>query len=194
SLALKLCSPQGLLSEGTGGMPISYILKVSSAISTLDLQSAECESASEKEMLLQAIERLAGSVATASSRCRQLLQDGLSVMHQRGQQIFVQAVSWLKDAKLDVPKGTVDYTEQSALTGDAANTPEPLPETSEAHSRNSSKTSSPDNEESGHQDPALEEPEEEQSPEREEQEEHVPGTEEETAESPGGRRESEELE
>ena len=32
--------------------------------------------------------------------------------------------------------------------------------------------------ESGHQDPALEEPEEEQSPEREEQEEHVPGTEE----------------
>ncbi|OLP82680.1 Ankyrin repeat domain-containing protein 17 [Symbiodinium microadriaticum] len=74
-MVLKLCSPHGLLSEGTGGMPISYILKVSSAISTLDLQLAQCDSIAEKDMLLDEVQRLTGSMSAANLRCRQFLQD-----------------------------------------------------------------------------------------------------------------------
>eukprot|EP00439_Symbiodinium_sp_Y106_P073042 s832_g13.t1 len=147
-MVLKLCSPHGLLSEGTGGMPISYILKVSSAISTLDLQIAQCDSAAEKDMLLDAVQRLAGSISAANLRCRQFLQDGLSVMHQRGQQIFVQAVSWLNGTKLSAKEDDAGYSpEQCAVTGDPADSPEPLPASSEEQSRASSKASSPGEEE-----------------------------------------------
>ncbi|CAE7324132.1 unnamed protein product, partial [Symbiodinium necroappetens] len=147
-MVLKLCSPHGLLSEGTGGMPISYILKVSSAISTLDLQLAQCDSIAEKDMLLDEVQRLTGSMSAANLRCRQFLQDGLSVMHQRGQQIFVQAVSWLNGAKLSAKEDDAGYSpEQRAGTGDPADSPEPLPGSSEEQSPASSKASSPGEEE-----------------------------------------------
>eukprot|EP00434_Breviolum_minutum_P042621 symbB.v1.2.037947.t1/scaffold5750.1/size24005/1 len=89
-MSLKLCSPQGLLSVGTGGMPVSYILKVSNGISKLDFSDASCQDFRTKTRLLQELNRHGGS-----ERCtpllRSFLTEGLSAMHRRGHEIFLQA-------------------------------------------------------------------------------------------------------
>ncbi|CAJ1409280.1 unnamed protein product [Effrenium voratum] len=81
ALTLQLCAPQGLLSEGTGGMPVSYILQVSSAISTLDVQMASGHCDELRELLERS------GKGPVNLRLRQMLMEGLS-SHRRGQEIF----------------------------------------------------------------------------------------------------------
>eukprot|EP00435_Cladocopium_sp_Y103_P060705 s362_g22.t1 len=87
-MSLKLCSPQGLLSVGTGGMPVSYILKVSGSISNLDLRSARGENPWEQRKLLEEFGRRGEGCNTP---LRNFLMEGLSSIHRRGQEIFLQA-------------------------------------------------------------------------------------------------------
>ncbi|CAK9062427.1 Leucine-rich repeat and WD repeat-containing protein 1 (Origin recognition complex-associated protein) [Durusdinium trenchii] len=113
-MALKLCSPQGVLNVGTGGMPVSYILKVSGAINNLNLHQAECNQSDEELRNETFRRRLAlHPIASCNAQLRSFMSEGLSSLHQRGQEIFLRASACLQG------KGETDLDGRSETAADS---------------------------------------------------------------------------
>eukprot|EP00930_Biecheleria_cincta_P047534 TRINITY_DN3296_c0_g1_i1.p1 TRINITY_DN3296_c0_g1~~TRINITY_DN3296_c0_g1_i1.p1 ORF type:complete len:1665 (-),score=322.84 TRINITY_DN3296_c0_g1_i1:163-5157(-) len=88
-LAVRLCSPDGVLSSTQGGaISITYLLKIQSLISRLDASEAECSSERDKYFLLEELEKHRRLGINVNREIKSFLNEGLRSIRERGQQIL----------------------------------------------------------------------------------------------------------